>query len=287
MFKGDFFVTDLDFGRIQLYVEVFYFFIFCGMKNFLSLVAILWLWTVILTGCNSKNVWDVDYDLSTEIGREMHCYAQFQKNVKADVYWAEWVPEYDYEWTFIVEWKVKADTDEYNLVCNYSGDESKWTINYTPVGSVEVGNPASEYCVNQWWTFEIVSSDTSIYGECTLPDGTKCEEWAFYNGECQSWNDESQTLEFDLETPEGRQVACEERAGSYLNFNEWTFTWEDESQGWTSFVRNGHVDYLRQGEKVEDEVECFIDMVDKSVNVDFLNYEYNGELQEIPEAVEW
>ena len=287
MFKGDFFVTDLDFGRIQLYVEVFYFFIFCGMKNFLSLVAILWLWTVILTGCNSKNVWDVDYDLSTEIGREMHCYAQFQKNVKADVYWAEWVPEYDYEWTFIVEWKVKADTDEYNLVCNYSGDESKWTINYTPVGSVEVGNPASEYCINQWWIFEIVSSDIDIYGECTLSDGTICEEWAFYNWECQSWNDESQTLKFDLETPEGRQVACEEKAGSYLNFNEWTFTWEDESQGWTSFVRNGHVDYLRQGEKVEDEVECFIDMVDKSVNVDFLNYEYNGELQEIPEAVEW
>ena len=257
------------------------------MKKTLSLVAILGLCAIILTGCNSKNVWDVDYDLSTEIGREMHCYAQFQKNVKADVYWAEWVPEYDYEWTFIVEWKVKADTDEYNLVCNYSGDESKWTINYTPVSSTEVGNPASEYCVNQWWTFEIVSSDTAIYGECTLPDGTKCEEWAFYNGECQSWNDESQTLKFDLETPEGRQVACEERAGSYLNFNEWTFIWEDESHGWASFVRNGHVAYLRQGEKVEDEVECFIDMVDKSVNVDFLNYEYNGELQEIPEAVEW
>lgn len=251
------------------------------MKKTLSLLVILWLWTAIITGCNSKNVWDVDYDLSTEIGRQLHCYAQFQKDVRAKNYWAEWVSEVSNWFGVIVEWKVKADGEEYNLVCNYSDDLGEIGINYTPIDMPEVGNPASEYCLQQGWVFEIVSNETDIYGECTLPDGTKCEEWAFYNGECQEWDNKViQIPEFDLETEEGRISACEERAGYYLNFNSWTFTWEDESEGWASFVRNGHVAYLKWWENAEDDVECIIDMVDKSVTVDFSNHLYNWELQE-------
>ena len=132
-----------------------------------------------------------------------------------------------------------------------------------------------------------MSSETGMYGECTLTDGTKCEEWAYYNGECWAENNERiQTPEFDLETEEGRLAACEERAGYYLNFNEWTFTWEDESDGWASFVRNGHVAYLKRDENAEDDVECVVDMVDKSVSVNFSNHIYNGELQEDTEAIE-
>jgi hypothetical protein len=234
--------------------------------------------------CNSKNVWDVDYDLSTEIGREMHCYAQFQKNVRANNYWAEWLNEVNNWFWAIVEWKITADDEVYNLVCNYSDDLWDWTISYTPVSEPEIWNPASEYCIINWWTYEIVSSPTAIYGECTLLDGTKCEEWAYYNGECWAENsEENQTPEFDLESEEWRIAACEERAGFYLNFNEWTFTWQDESEWWASFVRNGHVAYLKWWENAEDDVECVIDMVDKSVNVEFSNHIYNGELQETSE----
>jgi hypothetical protein len=83
-----------------------------------------------------------------------------------------------------------------------------------------------------------------------------------------------------LDTPEGRQAACEERVGYYLNYNEWEFTWEEESEWWALFIRNGHVAYLKRGENAEDDVECVIDMVDKSVNVEFSNHIYNWELQE-------
>ena len=249
-----------------------------------TLIAIAGLWAVVLTGCNSQEVWDVDYDLSTEMGREMHCYAQFQKNVRANSYWAEWTNEVNNWFSAIVEWKVTADDEVYNLVCNYSDDSEDWTINYTPANEPEIWNPASEYCISNWWSYEIVSNETSIYWECTLPDGNKCEEWAYYNGECWAEsNEEIRTPEFDLETEEGRKAACEERAGYYLNFNEWTFTWEDESEGWASFIRNGHVAYLKWWENAEDDVECVIDMVDKSVNVDFSNHIYNWELQETPE----
>ena len=241
------------------------------------LVGIAVLWAVILAGCNWKNIRDVDYDLSTEIWREMHCYAQFQKNVKANKYWAEWTNEVNNWFGAIVEWKVKADDEEYNLVCNYSDDLWDWTINYTPVNEPEKWNPASEYCINNWWSFEIISNETDIYWECTLPDWTKCEEWAYYNGECWAWIDEKfQSPDFDLETPEGRQVACEERVGYYLNYNE----------GWASFIRNWHVTYLKRWENAEDDVECVVDMVDKSVSVEFSNHIYNGELQEDSEVAE-
>ena len=248
-------------------------------KSGLWLVAMSWLAILVLAGCNSKNVWDVDYDLSTEVGRQLHCYAQFQKDNKAKNYWAEWVAEVKNGFYTLVEWKVKADDNEYNLVCNYSDDLGEFSINYTPIDVPEIWNPASEYCIDQWWTYEIVSDETSIYGECTLPDGTKCEQWALFYWGCQWWDDLNE-VNFDLETEEGRITACEERAGYYLNFNEWTFTWEDESEGWASFVRNGHVAYLKWWENAEDDVECVIDMVDKSVNVEFSNHIYNGELQE-------
>jgi len=197
-----------------------------------TLIAIAGLWAVVLTGCNSQEVWDVDYDLSTEIGRELHCYAQFQKNVRANSYWADWANEVNNWFGAVVEWKVTADGEEYNLVCNYSDDLWDRTINYTPVDEPEV------------------------------------------------W---SSVPEFDLENEEWRKAACEERAGYYLNFNEWTFTWEDESEWWASFVRNGHVAYLKWWENAEDDVECIVDMVDKSVNVEFSNHIYNWELQETSE----
>lgn len=198
-------------------------------KSALSLVAIAGLWAIILAWCDSKEVWESDYDLSTEIGREMHCYAQFQKDVRANSYWAEWENEVNDGFNAVVKWKVSADGEEYNLICNYSDDLEDWTINYT-------------------------SADES-----------------------ETWNS---IPEFDLQTEEGRQAACEERVGYYLNYNEWEFTWEDESEGWASFIRNGHVAYLKWWENAEDDVECVIDMVDKSVNVEFSNHMYNGELQE-------
>lgn len=161
------------------------------MKKSTLLLAIVWLWTIILSGCNSKEVWDVDYDLTTEIGRQLHCYAQFQKNNPAKEYWAEWVSEITNWKTIIVEWRVKSDDKEYNLVCNYSDDLGEISINYTPVEEKNaVGDPAAEYCNKERWEFEIVSNETNIYGQCLLPNGMVCEVWKLYNGECPSEDDE-------------------------------------------------------------------------------------------------
>lgn len=48
-------------------------------------------------------------------------------------------------------------------------------------------NPAAVYCQDQGHQHEIrTDADGSQYGVCILADGTECEEWAFYRGECPS-----------------------------------------------------------------------------------------------------
>jgi hypothetical protein len=42
--------------------------------------------TALLAGCTRQNLWDLDYNLTTEMGRQLHCYAQFQKDYHAKQY---------------------------------------------------------------------------------------------------------------------------------------------------------------------------------------------------------
>ncbi len=51
----------------------------------------------------------------------------------------------------------------------------------SPVG---VPNPASQFCEEQGYTLEIREGADGQIGVCLFPDGTECEEWAFYRGEC-------------------------------------------------------------------------------------------------------
>jgi len=49
-----------------------------------------------------------------------------------------------------------------------------------------MANPASEYCVGVGGTLEIrTQEDGGQYGVCIFSDGSECEEWALYNGDCQ------------------------------------------------------------------------------------------------------
>lgn len=44
-----------------------------------------------------------------------------------------------------------------------------------PSGAATMANPAAEYCVQQGGTLDNAS------GMCTLPNGTKIDEWELYN----------------------------------------------------------------------------------------------------------
>ena len=51
-----------------------------------------------------------------------------------------------------------------------------------PVG---MANPASVYCEEQGGKVEIREEDNGQAGYCVFDDGSECEEWAFFRGECQ------------------------------------------------------------------------------------------------------
>jgi putative hemolysin len=45
-------------------------------------------------------------------------------------------------------------------------------------------NPASVYCEEQGYALEMREGEGGTYGVCLFPDGSECDEWAYYRGEC-------------------------------------------------------------------------------------------------------
>ncbi len=61
-------------------------------------------------------------------------------------------------------------------------------------------NPASVYCEQNGNKLEIqTASDGSQNGICVFPDGSTCEEWAYYRGECGSAAQKSPTPAITVE----------------------------------------------------------------------------------------
>ncbi len=59
----------------------------------------------------------------------------------------------------------------------------------------QVANPASAYCEEQGYELEIrTAEDGGQYGICVFPDGSECEEWAFFRDECRPESDEGPAI---------------------------------------------------------------------------------------------
>ncbi len=55
----------------------------------------------------------------------------------------------------------------------------------TDLPQVSIPNPASVYCEQSGNKHEIqIAADGSQNGICIFPDGSTCDEWAYYRGEC-------------------------------------------------------------------------------------------------------
>lgn len=55
-----------------------------------------------------------------------------------------------------------------------------------PTDAPNMVNPASAFCEEQGYESRIITSpDGSQRGICIFPDGTSCDEWAYFRGECE------------------------------------------------------------------------------------------------------
>jgi putative hemolysin len=63
-------------------------------------------------------------------------------------------------------------------------DEGK-QVEETEEDVVGIANPASTYCEEQGGVLELrTDEEGNVTGYCVFEDGSECEEWAFFNGEC-------------------------------------------------------------------------------------------------------
>jgi putative hemolysin len=49
----------------------------------------------------------------------------------------------------------------------------------------DMANPASKHCTDLGYRLEIRNESGGQVGYCIFPDGSECEEWAFFRGECK------------------------------------------------------------------------------------------------------
>lgn len=47
-----------------------------------------------------------------------------------------------------------------------------------------LGNPATEFCLQNGGLVDMRQSEAGEYGVCIFQDGSECDEWAFFRGEC-------------------------------------------------------------------------------------------------------
>ena len=71
-----------------------------------------------------------------------------------------------------------------------------------------IANPASVYCEEQGGTLDLES------GMCTFPDGSQCEEWAFYRGECSPGEADDEASLGGMQIANPAAVYCVEQGGT-------------------------------------------------------------------------
>lgn len=75
----------------------------------------------------------------------------------------------------------------------------------------DLANPASVFCEENDGKLEIREDESGgQVGYCLFEDGSECEEWAFYRGECQPGD----SLEAQAGLPNPASVYCEENGGT-------------------------------------------------------------------------
>lgn len=89
----------------------------------------------------------------------------------------------------------------------------------TPTADAYMPNPASVFCEDHGGKVELRTDETgAVTGVCVFPDGSECEEWAYYRGECAPASAEQTAAPTAAPTagaylPNPASVFCEDNGG--------------------------------------------------------------------------
>ena len=99
-----------------------------------------------------------------------------------------------------------------------------------------------------------------------------------------AWCNVNLGSEYDLQDELGRLQSCADKVGSVLSIDNYEIGWDEESEGGASFIMNWHVSYESDWIAIEKDIQCVIDMVDKSVSIQEVSYEmdeYPWEIEDL------
>lgn len=112
---------------------------------------------------------------------------------------------------------VQAGEGVYRLSILYKVEGSGWVAVYSNefrIKAASLANPAAVYCKEQGYELESREDESgNQYSVCIFPDGSECNQWAFFRGECYPQNNEEC----------GKIEVCEDCP---------TITYEELEQGW-------------------------------------------------------
>jgi len=118
----------------------------------------------------------------------------------------------------------------------------------TDIPQADMPNPASAYCIEQGFTSEIrTAADGSQVGSCIFPDGSECDEWAYFRGECGTAG-QSEPTSSPTEIPTVRPIDPSEYQGWWTyKYAEYGFSimlpedWKVEEITTSDPLMNGHM----------------------------------------------
>ena len=87
-----------------------------------------------------------------------------------------------------------------------------------------------------------------------------------------------------IETESWRIFACNEEVVKYLNITTFGGWWNWEEEAWASFVLDWEITYEQDWETIIKNVQCVVDMVDKSVTIQEVSDEEVSEEMENEEV---
>ena len=119
------------------------------------------------------------------------------------------------------------------------GTETLPSSRQGPETKVGMPNPASEFCIKKGGKLKIkTNADGGQFGICHLPDGTECEEWAFFKGECRPG--EQTTIEYPIEGEAMPPTQGEEQRCRHVCKNIGT-----RSEGWYDSCTGKLIEYAK------------------------------------------
>ncbi|MBD3363496.1 DUF333 domain-containing protein [Candidatus Dojkabacteria bacterium] len=135
---------------------------------------------------------------------------------------------------------------------------------------MEIANPASVYCKENGGTLEIIYKGDGSYGVCVFDDGSECEEWAFYEGECEKGDTSDSADTYDWEAYQSKDIGISFEYPA----NIFKVTENDNKMSLIHTLENYKIESMKDGSKSPA----------NDIVIRFLKEDTNGDCSRVKEA---